>query len=151
MYDRILVPTDGSDCARAAADHAIELAREHGATVYALHVLHLRPSLEPNVEAVLDALEATGEEALDDVARRGADAGVEVVTEMEKGVPNEVVRAVAEREGADLIVMGTHGLSGLERFLLGSTTERVLRLSSVPVLTVGRDSADDDSDGGARE
>lgn len=136
MYDRILVPTDGSDCARAAADHAIGLARTHDATVHALYVLHLRPSLEPNLEVVLETLESVGEEALVGVSRRGDDADVEVVTETRKGVPHEVICEYADEEEMDLIVMGTHGRAGLERVLLGSTTERVVRRSPVPVLTV---------------
>ncbi len=136
MYDRILVPTDGSDCARAAADHAITLAGDHGATVHALYVVHLRPSLEPNLEVVLDTLEAVGEEALADIAAQGEAAGVEVVTATREGLPHEEICDYAEREGMDLVVMGTHGRTGIERVVIGSTAERVVRRSTVPVLTV---------------
>lgn len=136
MYDRILVPTDGSDGALAAAEHAVSLAREQGATVHALSVVHLRPSLEPNVEAVLDALEARAEAAVETVEGLGADAGVEVVSAIEDAVPSEAIVDYAADHDVGLVVMGSHGHSRLHDLLLGSTTERVLRTCDRPVLVV---------------
>ena len=136
MYDRILVATDGSETARAAVDHAIDLAAVHDATLHALYVLHLRPSLEPNVGMVYDHLEAVGEDATAHVAESAAQQGVEVVESTADGTPHRRTLDYVDEHDVDLVVMGTRGRTGLEHALVGSVAERVVRLSPVPVLTV---------------
>ncbi|RJX43706.1 universal stress protein [Halonotius aquaticus] len=138
MYDTILVPTDGSEPAGAAVDHAVDLAANSGATLHALSVVDSSAyaSLDVSSEQVLDSLETRAGEATETIAETAADAGVETVTEVSIGSPHEQITDYAEAVDADLIVMGTHGRTGLDRFLLGSVTERVVRAGPCPVLTV---------------
>ena len=136
MYETILVPTDGSDQADAAIDHAVSLARAHDATVHLLYVADSnRDSVTTLGGEVVDALEQEGERIIGNATER-LDPAVDVVDAVETGDPVETILDYAEVVDADLIVMGTHGRRGLDRYLLGSTTERVVRLSSIPVLTI---------------
>lgn len=136
MYQTILVPTDGSEQAESALNHAVGLAREHDAT---LHLLYVADSNRDSVTTlggeVVDALEREGERILEDAAER-LGGTVDLVDAVETGDPVETILDYADRVDADVIVMGTHGRRGLDRYLLGSTTERVVRRASVPVLTI---------------
>ena len=138
MYDQILVPTDGSDAARRALRQAIDLASQYDATVHALYVKDTSAyaSLEGAGASVVTAMEAEGERAVAEVERVARDAGLEVVTAMTEGAPHRAIVEYVADHDVDLVVMGTHGRSGLERYVLGSVTERVVRSSPVPVLTV---------------
>jgi nucleotide-binding universal stress UspA family protein len=156
MYDRVLVPTDGSDPATEAADHAFDLADEHGASVHLLYIVEadyqgtVEAYGEPDgmsafTESILPALEAQGEEAAENLEAWAVERDLETTTEVRSGRARDDIVRYAEDEDIDLIVMGTHGRSGVERLLLGSVTERVLRESDVPVLVV-RASEDDSSE-----
>ena len=138
MYDMILVPTDGSEPAGAAVDHAIDLAANSGATLHVLSVVDSSAyaSLDVSSEQALDELEANAEAATGEIAETAAEAGIEAVTEVSVGTPHEQITDYADAADVDLIVMGTHGRTGLDRFLLGSVTERVVRAAPAPVLTV---------------
>ncbi|SFG06370.1 Nucleotide-binding universal stress protein, UspA family [Halopelagius inordinatus] len=143
MYDRILVPTDGSDPANNAVDHAIDLARQHGAELHALSVVDARhvgvgaPAVTP--EEVQAAIEERSETATARVRDRAAVEDVDVVTAVRNGSPSDEIRSYADEEDCDLVVMGTHGRTSVERYLLGSVTERVLRRGDTPVLAVRGD------------
>jgi len=140
MFDRILFPTDGSDGAATAFDHTLELARAHDATVYVLNVANTsRDSVTQIRGEVIDTLEREGETIVQEAAERASARDVPTVTEVVQGEPYSTIVDYAPANDVDLIVMPTHGRSGLERFLLGSTTERVVRRSEVPVLTVRPD------------
>jgi nucleotide-binding universal stress UspA family protein len=140
MYDAILFPTDGSEGAAVALDHVLDLAAAHGATVHVLNVADTtRDSVLRIGDDVVDVLEQEGDRVVDDVADRARRRGVEVVTEVRQGSPHSTIVDYAARHGVDLVVMPTHGRRGLERFLLGSTTERVVRRADVPVLTLQPD------------
>jgi nucleotide-binding universal stress UspA family protein len=140
MYERILIPTDGSECADSAVDHAIDIATQYDAELHVLSVVdtrdmsHSAPAISP--QQVEQTLRERAESVVESVAERAADAGVETVTAVEPGVPDDVVVEYAADHDCDLVVMGTHGRTGLQRYLLGSVTERTVRRSSVPVLTV---------------
>jgi nucleotide-binding universal stress UspA family protein len=138
MYDQILVPTDGSPAADAAIEHAIDLASRYDARVHALYVVDgsAYSTLEAGAEIVVEALESEGEEATERVSKAAEEAGVEVVSSVVNGTAYRTIREYVEDNGIDLVVMGTHGRQGLDRYLLGSVTERVVRTSDVPVLTV---------------
>jgi len=137
MYETILVPTDGSSQSDTALDHAVALARHHDATVHVLYVADTnRDSLTAQGGEVVDALELEGDRITADAVER-VGTGVDVVDTVEAGDPVETILDYASSTGADLVVMGTHGRRGLDRYLLGSTTERVVSLSSIPVLTFG--------------
>lgn len=128
MYDRILLPTDGTAVERVA-NHAISIADPFDATIHALYVAH--DDADEPAPADVD-----GEQALDRIADLAGDRGVDVVTDVRRGVPYEVILDYADEADVDLVVMGTHGRSGVDRFLLGSVTDRVIRAGAVPVLAV---------------
>jgi nucleotide-binding universal stress UspA family protein len=140
MYDRILVPTDGSDPALTATDHALTIAERFDATVHALYVVdidgiaHEAPGL--GLDALRDALRSEGEGATAAVAERAEERGIAVRQSVVEGVAEDAVVDYADDEGIDLIVMGTHGRRGLDRYLVGSVTERVVRRTDVPTLVV---------------
>ncbi|RLM51838.1 MULTISPECIES: universal stress protein [unclassified Halorubrum] len=144
MYSEILVPTDGSPASDAAIEHAIDLADRYDARLHALYVVDgaAYSSLEAGAEIVVEALESEGEEATTRVAEAAADAGVECVTSVTSGTAYRSIHNYVDDHDIDVVVMGTHGRKGIDRYLLGSVTERVVRTSDVPVLTV-RQSTDE--------
>ncbi|WP_380677833.1 universal stress protein [Salinigranum sp. GCM10025319] len=137
MYDRLLVPTDGSDGSDAAVRRAVVVAARVGASVDALAVVDRTFPAATAYDHVVERLEATAEAALEAVVDAGDRAGVAVDPHLRRGVPHEEIVAAADAYGSDLIVMGTHGRTGFGRVRhLGSVTERVVRTSPVPVLSV---------------
>jgi nucleotide-binding universal stress UspA family protein len=140
VYDRILFPTDGSETALAALDYALLVADVHGATLHVLNVANTnRDSVTQVRGEVVDALETEGERAVSEAADHAADSGVPVETQVLQGDPASTIADYAGEYGVDLVVMPTHGRRGLERFLLGSVTERVINATGVPVLAVTPD------------
>lgn len=136
MYDHILLPFDGSDGATAVLHHVAEIAAAHDATVQVLFVADTtRDSMTVIGGEPVDALVGHGEDVVADAERTLATSGVDCETDVVQGNPAAEIPAYAERYGHDLIAMPTNGRRGLSRFLLGSVTEKVVRLSSVPVLT----------------
>lgn len=133
MYDRILLPTDGNPRTPQVVEQARTVARLSGGTV---HVVSVVPPNAPDDSEAGAAIESV-EESLS-----GSD--VPVRTALLRGRPYEEILEYAAEVEVDLIVMGTEGRSGLDRFMIGSVTERVLRTSDVPVLAV-RLSEDDAS------
>ncbi|MFC6988601.1 universal stress protein [Haloplanus sp. GCM10025708] len=138
MYDDILVPTDGSDCARRAVEEAVRLATAFDAALHTFYVVDTELSgAEGGGAVVFDELEAEGERIVRDVVERAEDAGVDTIeASVATGVPYRSILDYCEEYDVDLVVMGTHGRTGLERTLVGSVTEKVVRTSDVPVLTV---------------
>jgi nucleotide-binding universal stress UspA family protein len=138
MYERILVPTDGSPAAEAAVEQAVSLAKQYDATIHALYVVDTSAysTLEAGAEVIINALEEEGEQAVEDIAEAGSEAGVEVETTVTAGTAYRSILEYVDNHDIDLIIMGTHGRRGLDRYLLGSVTERVVRTADVPVLTV---------------
>lgn len=140
MYQRILVPTDGSTESGRVIDHAVELATIHGATVHAVYVMNTASftglPMETSWEGIGDVLEREGRNALDAVRAIADETGVEVTCQLLEGSPAREIARYAEQEECDLVVMGTHGRGGIDRLLLGSVAEQVVRTSAVPVLTV---------------
>jgi nucleotide-binding universal stress UspA family protein len=138
MYDTILVPTDGSDAAMKAVDHAVDLAAQYDATLHVLAVVDPTSfsTLDVDPSTVVVAMERQAREAAQRVETVADEAGVAVETAVVRGDPARTITTYATDNEADLVVMGTHGRSGLDRYLLGSVTERVVRTADVPVLTV---------------
>ncbi|MFB6159184.1 MAG: universal stress protein [Candidatus Nanohalobium sp.] len=140
MYDKILVPTDGSEGAEVAVEHAIDLAKKYDAELHAVYVVDVRAGSAADMWAnLLSEFEEIGEEATEGIKTRAREAGVKAVAEVVRGIPHREINDYAGENSVDLIVMGTHGRSGLDRILLGSVTEKVVRTSEIPVLTVGRE------------
>ncbi|MFB6127740.1 MAG: universal stress protein [Halolamina sp.] len=139
-YDTVLVPTDGSECARAGARHGVRIAHRLDATVHAVHVVNPDSGLTPfglsHTAPGRDEQRATGEEMIDGVAHLGDEVGVTVRTELIEGNPAESLHDYLMDNSIDFVAMGTRGRSDIERHLLGSVTERMVRTSPVPVLTV---------------
>ena len=137
---KILVATDFSACAAAALDHAVDLATTLKADILLVHVLtspasyFALPSLVPMPHEWLQSLRKEALDRLDEQSRRVR--GPAIRTELREGPTDEAIVAAAAAAKADLIVMGTHGRTGLQHALLGSVAERVVRRSPVPVLTV---------------
>lgn len=122
MFDRLLIAVDGSDCARRATTFGLELAARYDAAV--------------DIVAVYAGDTAQGRAILDEAASMAANVGVTVDTDLLSGKPaTSIVDRAADRD-ADLIVVGRRGRSGVRERLLGSITERILRRSGPPVLTV---------------
>jgi nucleotide-binding universal stress UspA family protein len=138
MYYDILVPTDGSESATEAARNAIELATQFDATIHALYVIDIGAMWPDAYEGnVLNDLETRGKKAVARVREQAEEAGVSVTDDVVTGGhPHRVILDYADENDIDCIVMGTHGRRGLDRYLLGSVTERVVRLADVPVMTV---------------
>ncbi|WP_137287393.1 universal stress protein [Halorussus salinisoli] len=140
MYDRILVPTDGSTETERAVEHAAELAAEHGAQLHGVYVVNSATfaglPMETSWEGVGDVLREEGETALARVEDIAEEYGVQVTSKLLNGSPSRCIVEYAEGEDCDLVVMGTHGRGGIDRLLLGSVAEGVVRACSVPVLTV---------------
>ncbi|WP_276302388.1 universal stress protein [Halorussus lipolyticus] len=147
MYDSILVPIDGSQQADNALDHALGLADTYDAEIHLLFVVSVA-SVPNEIDAgpVEDKLDRYGEGVTSSAAERAGEAGVEARTEVVPGTPHRAILDYAGDREVDLVVMGTHGRTGIDRYLLGSVTEKVVRLADAPVLTVH---AEDDSEPGA--
>ena len=144
MYKRILVPIDGSDTARRGLKEAIALATQLRATLRLLHVtsdfpVMLEMSSTLNFDQYREGLHQYGREQLDNAKTLAQGLGLEVETQLRDLKGGRVADAIvdeARSAACDLIVIGTHGRRGLNRALLGSDAESVLRASPVPVLLV---------------
>jgi len=143
---RILVPTDFSSGSRAALDHAADLAERFGATVVALHVWQ-PPALMRGDDAI--AIDGEPYQTLANMARKRASAEMDAFLaplieheglwfrrQVAMGDPADTILEVADDGNFDLIVMGTHGRSGIRRMILGSVSEKVSRRATCPVLTI---------------
>lgn len=139
MYDAILVPTDGSEGVDRTLDHAIEMARNHDATVHALYVVDRRFELaaDEDRDDLVARLTDRGESAVAAVAERAEDAGLDVVTDVREGIPYKTILDYAEEADVDVVTMGTHGRTGRDRLAhLGSVTDRVVENATVPVFVI---------------
>ena len=139
MYDTILTPTDGSETAETGLDEALEIAKLTGGTIHGLFVFDIGEyNTVPATDLVTTEEELTEqkEQAIEVVQSRAKDAGVPIETTTVRGVPHKEILAYVDEHDIDLIVMGTHGRSGLDHFLRGSITENVLHHATVPVLVV---------------
>ncbi|AXR78865.1 universal stress protein [Natrarchaeobaculum sulfurireducens] len=138
FIESILIPTDGSDGALAGAGRGIALASRIDADVHVLSIVESRLRAGDLDELDLQSLEERAEKAVEEIARLAADHDEEiaVTTTIRKGTPFQSIREYATRREIDVIVMGTKGRTGLDRVLLGSVTENVLRTARTPVLAV---------------
>lgn len=143
MYERILLATDGTVASKNAESHAIDLAAEHDAVLHALYVVdesvynaYSGDEYVDEAEGPEHGLEEHGREALDAIVSRADDAGVDVVDVLEHGSPHDVVVDYATEHDVDLVVLGTKHRPAEYRSLLGSVTDRVLRLTDRPAIVI---------------
>jgi nucleotide-binding universal stress UspA family protein len=169
MYDNILYPTDGSEAAESVMDHVRTLSNTYDATIHVLYVvtpdsgdasLTLNKDEQGNWRTgmfkrkgepvstsgmakgsvdVNEVLRAEGEGYTQAIADELEDDGCETICVCREGKPDEEILAYAEENDVDVIAMGTHGRSGVEHAFLGSVTEKVVRKSATPVLTIRQD------------
>ncbi|WP_136600889.1 universal stress protein [Salinigranum halophilum] len=138
MYRSVLIPTDGSTGADRGVTAGLDIAKQYDATVHALYVVDERiygetPALS-DTELRFEQLETEGEGYLDDIVERGSAVGLDVQTSVQRGMPYDIITSYAEENDIDLIVMGRHGASAHPAPHIGSCTDRVLRMATVPVL-----------------
>lgn len=135
MYERILLPTDGSERTETAFRHAQELAGTYDATLHVLSVVDI-DSFAALDGVDMDSVRSNRSEAVDTVADRATEQGVTTVTALREGTPADEILDYIDKHDIDMLVMGTQGRSGVDRVLVGSVTESVIRRATVPVVTV---------------
>jgi nucleotide-binding universal stress UspA family protein len=144
VYRRILVPVDGSSTSIAGLNEALRLAKNQKARIRLIHIVDERMIFSTaeagmNIEPVIDSLKSGGKRILERAAKLAAARGVRAETDMVENAASQVADVLvsrARRWRADLVVMGTHGRRGVNRLVLGSDAELVVRNSPVPVLLV---------------
>lgn len=137
MYDRILLPTDGSIGMLNAITHCFHQARLNDAAVHALYVVDLRAYVmlpDEHQDRVKQVLIEEGTAALEHLEDRTGEE-IDIETEIREGVPHEEILEYAEENDIDLVVMGTHGRTGEKKRIVGSVAEEVVRAAEMPVLT----------------
>lgn len=150
-FKKIMIATDGSECSKIAVNEGIRLAKLTGGTIYAVHVVpiaylssinedsfssvNLAPYWE-SIPSIQEAWVKQGQQAVNYIKDFGDMKGIIVKNVLLEGDPaNELIR-YAEEEKIDIVIMGTHGNTGLNRLLLGSVAGNVVRHSKVPVMVV---------------
>jgi nucleotide-binding universal stress UspA family protein len=140
FYRNIVIATDGSENTQKAISYGIEIAKLSGATVHALYVVDTSSfssiPMDAGWESMYEILKKEGAKAVSEVKKQGGAAGVDVREVLEEGHPSNSILEFAENNNVDLIVMGTLGKTGLDRFLMGSIAEKVVRGSKIPVMVV---------------
>jgi nucleotide-binding universal stress UspA family protein len=140
FYDKILIATDGSEYTKNAVDYGIDIAKSTGAKLFAIYVVDTAAfasiPMDAAWESMYELLKQEGDMAIKYVAQRAEAEGLEVEGNLIEGHPADEIIRYSEKNSISLIVMGTLGKSGLDRFLLGSVAEKVVRNSKIPVLVV---------------
>jgi len=142
MFSNILLPTDFSDCSAEAARVARLLAERFGSRIVVLHVLDEPAALDPMfrgdvpLELLRSRMEQFARESLDAFLAAHFSGFGNLDTMLAAGIPYREIIQKARECGAGLIVIGTHGRTGVEHVLFGSTAEKVVRIAPCPVLTV---------------
>jgi nucleotide-binding universal stress UspA family protein len=139
IMQHFLVPIDFSAYADQALDSAMALAQKLSARLTLVHVIHMIPlgiaeGGAPLPQSYLETLEADVRQSLETYRQRVTDAGLECQIMVLHGIPFQAILDVARDERVDIIIMGTHGRTGLQHLLLGSVAEKVVRLAPCPVL-----------------
>ncbi|MFA5452164.1 MAG: universal stress protein [Candidatus Methanomethylophilaceae archaeon] len=137
-FEKILVPTDGSEFTKIAIQKAIELAKFTGGKITALYVedqtIFVNMPLDSAIMNVYSVLKKEGQTAVDYVRDQGAKYGVQVEEKVVEGSPVKVI--IEASADYDIIVMGTLGRTGMSKLMMGSVAERVVRYSNCPVMVV---------------
>ncbi|MFC7020209.1 MULTISPECIES: universal stress protein [Haloarcula] len=146
MYNRILLSTDGTIASKEAETHAIELAAAHDAVLHVLYVVDEDVVTSYSGDEYVDesegpehGLEELGRDTIDDIRTRADEHGIEVVEALEHGHPAERIVTYANESDVDLLVLGTKRRPEEYRALLGSVTDRVLRLTTRPATVIKTD------------
>jgi len=132
----VLIPVDFSAPSDRALAYAITMAQKLQARLTLLHVIYLPPLAGVNLTTQMSAIEEAAHQATDAYLQQVQDAGLPGEKIICQGIPWQEIVQKAEDVGADLIIMGTHGRTGLQHIFLGSVAEKVVRLAPCSVLTV---------------
>lgn len=130
MFDRIMVPIDGSKCSYKAEDMAISIAEKFGGTLVAVHII------DEQLINPFEILEEEGNEILEKAGEKGQKHGVTVEKVLIVGTPTHDMVKIVEKTRSDLLVIGTHGKTGISKILMGSVAENALKSVKIPVLLV---------------
>ena len=145
MFEKILVATDGSEHGYRASRVALELGKISGGKVTAIYVADtVKTSHLPDdmlLFSIRELLLKEGKEALKQVEDLAKEKGVSFESVVVEGNPGSEIIRYAETSGMDIIILGAVGRTGLDKFLLGSVAEKVVRNSKIPVLTIPREQA----------
>lgn len=142
MFPKILLPSDFSDCSAEAARTARRLAEHFGSRIVVLHVLDEPAALDPMfrgevpLEMLRERMERYSRDAMDRFVAERFQGYPAVETRVASGIPYREILREARDTAADLIVIGTHGRTGVEHVIFGSTAEKVVRMAPCPVLSV---------------
>ena len=142
MFYRVVVPTDFSDCSQEAWELAKRVAAAPDSELVLVHVLTEAPRYGDGIlgiesaRKIRDEARKWAEASLEDWVAKARAEGLDVRSALRTGVPYEEIVTLARDERADLVVIGTHGRGGMERMLIGSVADSVVRLAPCPVLTV---------------
>ena len=144
MFERILIATDGSENSERAAKFGIELAKLAGGKLIAMYVADIsRMAHLPDdmlLFSIRELLIKEGNEAVEFIEKLASEGGVTCDKVVAEGIPSDEILDYASAEGISIIVLGNVGRTGLDKFLLGSVAEKIVRNSKIPVLIVPRES-----------
>lgn len=130
MFERIMFPTDGSEYAARSEDFVIEIAKKFGSTVVAVYII------DDKLIYPFEVLEDEGKSILNKVTERGQVEDVKVEEVLIVGSPTHDMAKIVKKTNSDIVIIGTHGKTGLEKLILGSVAESALKTVKVPVLLV---------------
>jgi len=130
LFERIMFPTDGSEYAARSEDIVMEMAKKFGSTVVAVNII------DDKLIYPFEVLEDEGKSILSNVSERGKKEDVKVEEVLIVGSPTHDMAKIVKKTEADIVVIATHGKTGLEKLILGSVAESALKTVKVPVLLV---------------
>ena len=130
MFERIMFPTDGSEYAARSEDFVMEIAKKFGSTVVAVYII------DDKLIYPFEVLEDEGKSILNKVTERGQVEDVKVEEVLIVGSPTHDMAKIVKKTNSDIVIIGTHGKTGLEKLILGSVAESALKTVKVPVLLV---------------
>jgi nucleotide-binding universal stress UspA family protein len=138
----ILLPTDFSKLSLSAAQYAVDLAIQYGAKIHLLHVIEKTPpiltihSLDLSEEKIIKSIEDDARESLNKTLAKLSGGGAEILTVLKKGLDYDEIVNYSQENSIDVIVIATHGRTGVLHTLIGSVAEKVIRYAKCPVLVI---------------
>lgn len=130
MFERIMLPTDGSEFAARSEDFAMEIAKKFNSTIVAVNII------DDKLIYPFEVLEEEGKTILENVRKRAEKENVVFEDVLIVGSPTHDMKKIVKKTNTDLVIIGTHGKTGLEKLILGSVAESALKTVKVPVLLV---------------
>jgi len=136
VWKSLLVPTDGSPYSVSSAQRAIGLAKAYGASIKAISIVDVTEEFQAQAPDAVESLVSQAWQHVDNVDNKARELGVPVERFVREGESYKVITDMARKQGTDMIVMGSHGRTGVKRMFMGSVTEKVIGHAACPVLVV---------------